>query len=51
MAAEILAVVQQECADLIVAGAYGHTRVREVIFGSVTRTLLERTPVCCLMSH
>lgn len=51
VAAEILAVVQQEGADMIVAGAYGHTRVREVIFGSVTRTLLERTPVCCLMSH
>lgn len=51
VAAEILDVVQQEGADMIVAGAYGHTRVREVIFGSVTRTLLERTPVCCLMSH
>jgi len=51
VASEILAVVQQEAADLIVAGAYGHTRFREVIFGSVTQTLLERTPVCCLMSH
>ncbi|MHC2017701.1 universal stress protein [Methylobacterium sp. CM6247] len=51
VATQILAIVQQEDADLIVAGAYGHTRVREVIFGSVTRTLLERTPICCLMSH
>jgi len=51
IAAEILRVVQTEGADLIVAGAYGHTRLRERIFGSVTRNLLERTPVCCFMSH
>ncbi|WP_315857771.1 universal stress protein [Rhizobium leguminosarum] len=28
-------------ADLIVAGAYGHSRFREWIFGGVTRTLLQ----------
>ncbi|MCW5723340.1 MAG: universal stress protein [Maricaulaceae bacterium] len=27
-------------ADLIVAGAYGHSRLREFVFGGVTRTLL-----------
>ena len=47
----IMAVARSEGADLIVAGAYGHSRVREVIFGSVTRDLLEAAPVCCLMSH
>ncbi|KQP55083.1 universal stress protein [Methylobacterium sp. Leaf108] len=51
VAAEVIAIAQREGADLIVAGAYGHTRMREVIFGSVTRTLLERIPICCLMSH
>ncbi|WP_457107400.1 universal stress protein [Methylobacterium sp. P5_C11] len=38
-------------ADLIVAGAYGRGRLREWVFGGVTRDLLAATPVCCLMSH
>ncbi|MER2265305.1 universal stress protein [Methylobacterium oxalidis] len=38
-------------AGLIVAGAYGHGRLREWVFGGVTRDLLADTPVCCLMSH
>jgi nucleotide-binding universal stress UspA family protein len=38
-------------ADLIVLGAYGHSRLREWMFGGVTRDLLDRSPLCCLMSH
>jgi nucleotide-binding universal stress UspA family protein len=38
-------------ADLIVAGAYGHSRFREWAFGGVTRTLLQESPVPCLFSH
>lgn len=38
-------------ADLIVAGGYGHTRLREWAFGGVTRSLLRRCPVSCLLSH
>ncbi len=38
-------------ADLVVAGAYGHSRLREWAFGGVTRDLLAGSPVCCLMSH
>jgi nucleotide-binding universal stress UspA family protein len=38
-------------ADLIVAGAYGHTRLREWILGGMTRGLLARSSVACLMSH
>lgn len=38
-------------ADLIVSGAYGHNRVREWVFGGVTRELLDHSPICCLMSH
>jgi len=37
--------------DLVVTGAYGHTRLREVIFGGVTRSLLSATTVPVLMSH
>lgn len=38
-------------ADLIVAGGYGHTRLREWAFGGVTRSLLRDCPVACLLSH
>ena len=38
-------------ADLIVMGAYGHTRLREIILGGVTRDLLKRTPVPLLLAH
>ncbi len=38
-------------AELIVCGAYGHTRLREKILGGVTRHLLEHMTVPVLMSH
>ena len=38
-------------ADLIVAGGYGHTRLREWVFGGVTRSLLRDCPMGCLLSH
>jgi nucleotide-binding universal stress UspA family protein len=38
-------------ADLIVAGAYGHSRMRETVFGGVTRTLLAEMTVPVLLSH
>lgn len=41
----------EQAADLIVAGGYGHGRLREWAFGGVTRDLLAGCPVCCLMSH
>lgn len=48
---EIIELAQDEGADLIVAGAYGHSRLREWVLGGVTRDLLEMTPFCCLMAH
>ncbi|WP_458439101.1 universal stress protein [Methylorubrum extorquens] len=51
IAAQLLGIARVEGVDLVIAGAYGHSRMREMIFGSVTRSLLEQTPVCCLMSH
>jgi nucleotide-binding universal stress UspA family protein len=41
----------EEGSDLIVAGAYGHNRMREWILGGVTVDLLARSPVPCLMSN
>jgi nucleotide-binding universal stress UspA family protein len=38
-------------ADLIVSGGYGHSRAREMIFGGVTRTLIEEMTVPMLLSH
>jgi nucleotide-binding universal stress UspA family protein len=37
--------------DLIVAGAYGHSRLREWVLGGVTRELLTQSHVPCLLSH
>ncbi len=38
-------------ADLIVAGGYGHSRMREFAFGGVTRTLLATMTVPVFLSH
>jgi nucleotide-binding universal stress UspA family protein len=38
-------------ADLLVMGAYGHTRFREFILGGATRSILSRPPVPVLLSH
>lgn len=40
-----------EDADLLVAGAYGHSRLGEWIYGGMTRDILASSPLCCLMSH
>jgi len=38
-------------ADLIVMGAYGHSRMRQIVLGGATRTLLEAMTAPVLMSH
>lgn len=47
----LIGAARKHGADLIVAGGYGHARLREWAFGGVTRTLLARCPTCCLLSH
>lgn len=47
----ILGEAENEGADFIVCGAYGHSRLRELIFGGVTRSLLESSNIPLLMSH
>ena len=37
-------------ADLVVSGAYGHSRLREWAFGGVTRSLLDETRLNRFMS-
>ena len=47
----LLRLVEEQSADLIVSGAYGHSRLGEWIFGGMTQDLLTQSPVCCLYSH
>lgn len=48
---DLSAVADELDADLIVAGAYGHSRQREWVPGGVTSDLLLRAERCSLVSH
>ncbi|POR55541.1 universal stress protein [Bosea psychrotolerans] len=50
-AAMLLAEAHRVSADLIVAGAYGHTRLREWILGGATYDLLQSSNLPLLMAH
>jgi nucleotide-binding universal stress UspA family protein len=50
-ARELQACADKADADLIVCGAYGHTRLGEWIFGGVTIELLEDPRRFLLLSH
>ncbi|MDL2398322.1 universal stress protein [Rhizobium mayense] len=47
----IQSVAKENYADLLVAGAFGHSRLREFILGGVTRSLLTTLEVPVLLSH
>jgi len=47
----LLSWVSDVSADLLVMGAYGHSRDRELIFGGATRTVLETMTIPVLMAH
>ena len=47
----ILAQAGELATDLIVMGAYGHSRLRQSLFGGVTREVLARMPVPVLLSR
>ncbi len=49
--AQLSAEAGRRDADLIVAGAYGHSRVREWALGGVTDDLLRHSSRCLLLSH
>ena len=51
VATELIRLARNEDADLIVTGAYGHSRLGEWIFGGVTRDLLTSSPICCLLAN
>jgi nucleotide-binding universal stress UspA family protein len=47
----LIAGAQAWGADLLVMGGYGRARVREMVFGGVTRTVVETAPLPVFMSH
>lgn len=47
----ILGHIEDLGADLLVMGAYGHSRLREFVLGGVTKRILQRATVPVLMSH
>lgn len=47
----ILSRISDLGADLVVMGAYGHSRMLELMMGGVTRDLLRHMTVPVLMSH
>jgi nucleotide-binding universal stress UspA family protein len=48
---EILSRLSDLDADLLVMGAYGHSRMREMVFGGVTRDIARHMTVPTLFSH
>jgi nucleotide-binding universal stress UspA family protein len=47
----ILSHLASEGSDLLVMGCFAHSRLRELVLGGVTRTILEEMTVPVLMSH
>jgi nucleotide-binding universal stress UspA family protein len=47
----LLARAAEKSADLLVMGAYGHSRIREFVLGGVTKRMLQNATVPVLMSH
>lgn len=47
----ILSLAADESLNLLVMGGYGHSRLKETVFGGVTRDMLESMTVPTLMSH
>jgi nucleotide-binding universal stress UspA family protein len=48
---ELLSRIADTGADLLVMGAYGHSRMRELIFGGATRQIFRHMTVPTLFSH
>jgi nucleotide-binding universal stress UspA family protein len=48
---QLLTIAQEEGADLLVMGGYGHTPWRELLFGGATREVVGTSPLPVLLSH
>jgi nucleotide-binding universal stress UspA family protein len=50
-ATQLASIANELDVDLVVAGAFGRSRLREWAFGGVTRDLLQKADRCTLVSH
>lgn len=51
VATQLVQIANEKGADLVVMGAYGHSRLREAILGGATRTMLRQAKVPVLLAH
>jgi nucleotide-binding universal stress UspA family protein len=51
VAAALAEAARRDGCDLIVMGGFGHSRLRESIFGGVTTEMVERPPLPLLLAH
>jgi nucleotide-binding universal stress UspA family protein len=49
--AQLLQALTSSGATWCAMGAYGHSRLREQLFGGATKTLLAKSPIPLLLSH
>jgi nucleotide-binding universal stress UspA family protein len=47
----LLSYADDVSADLLVMGGYGHSRLREIVLGGTTRTILQSMTLPVLMAH
>ncbi len=50
-ATQFMSIAEEQNADIVIAGAYGHSRLREWVLGGVTGDILQRAEFCALLSH
>ncbi len=48
---ELLRFIGEDNADLLVMGAYGHNRLREVLLGSTTSAVIRKSPIPVLLTR
>ncbi len=51
LGASLLSAATKAGADMMVMGAYGHSRMREMIFGGVTKHVIAKANIPILMAH
>ena len=48
---ELLKFIREGTVDLLVMGAYGHNRLREVLLGSTTSAVIRKSPIPVLLTR
>ena len=48
---EIIKFIKEDAVELMVMGAYGHNRLRELLLGSTTAHVIQKSPIPVLLTH